>query len=38
MPFTDKAGFTNAKFADKRQIDELVVEGKNSLYIFNRVT
>jgi hypothetical protein len=36
MPFPDQAGFTNAKVADKKQMDELVVEDKNALNVFDR--
>jgi hypothetical protein len=36
MPFPDKAGFTNAKVADKKQMDELVVEDKDALNVFDR--
>jgi hypothetical protein len=36
MPFPDKAGFINAKVADKKQMDELVVEDQDALNVFDR--
>jgi hypothetical protein len=36
MPFPDKTGFTNAKVADKKQMDELVVEDQDALNVFDR--
>jgi hypothetical protein len=36
IPFPDQANFTNAKVADKKQMDDLVVEDKDALNVFDR--